>query len=244
MATLRYPRSRDSGPGSVGGNWTVTDIYPGNPALQDPLFPEDETACDDSDSENEDDDEHGVEGGIDIFSAFALDSYRINRDTGTFKDIIAYLKSNSNIRYRNYYGPSAGVLIAKSVYGQAGDTRAPDRWSDVAWPLWTAACQQQSTPPSGIRLIIQEAIANDDTKELLNELTHGKPQTKNGQPAIFSWTPDNQGYYALLQSPNGIGAAYISLHYPNAMGRKYVSKIRAYKDYDIWTMMLELTPIE
>lgn len=246
ISKLQDFRSRDTGPSSVRKDWTVTDIYPGNPALQDPSFPAEETTCDDSDDESEDDDdedEDDSDDGVDIFATFALEYYRIGWDQDTFKDVIAYLKSNSKIRYRNIYGPAVGVLIAKSIHGQYGAQRAPDRWSDVAWPLWKRSCQQKNINPSSIRFIIQEAIANDDTNELLDELTQGMPKESQGKPRVFAWTKDQHGYYALLRSPNGLGTAYMSLNYPDSMGRKYVSRITAYKDYSIWTMTLELSPI-
>ncbi|KAJ5579660.1 uncharacterized protein N7459_005645 [Penicillium hispanicum] len=225
--TVHNPPAEDKGPKTIDGSqWTVTELPTD---VDDPLFPKDEEApCDDDE--------------VELYSDFALQHLSISWNPNTFTDIIAYLKSNSDVRYRNYYGPSIGVIVAKSIWGMQG-SRGVAKWSDVTWPIWLQQCQKQNIQPSQLGYVIQEAISNDDTQALLNEFTAHLPRTDDdGNPAIYTWLPEHQQYYSLLASPNGIGTAYILLNYPNAVGLKYVSSITAFvDDYGIWVMTIHLS---
>ncbi|KAJ5902890.1 hypothetical protein N7495_003418 [Penicillium taxi] len=225
LQTVQKPPSTDPGPSTINSNrWTMVEI---TAELDDPLMSEDEEIpCDDEE--------------LELYSDFELSHLGIKWNQNTFKDILVYLKSNSKLRYRNYYGPKIGVIVAKSNYGQVGKARAPDKWSDIAWLVWVQQCSLQNTLPSQLGYIIQEAIANDDTTTLLDEITRGMAKEEKDKPVVFTWTPQDEEFYALLGSPNGIGTAFLSINYPNALGLKVPSYITAFSEYKIWVMTVHM----
>lgn len=177
---------------------------------------------------------------------YALASLGIDTSSGNFKEVDATLKSNTQIFFKNAYGPKVGVLVASNNQAfQNGQRLAPNSWYQVAWSLWTEQCNAENESPSNLKYVIRETITNDVTGQLLDEITEGTGGQGNdasGNPFVSHWTSDDDAFYALLQSPNGLGVSKILEKYPNNVGYKQVSSIFAFYEpnWEVWTMWFEL----
>lgn len=177
-----------------------------------------------------------IEGILPPFADFALK--RIGKDHSNFKEYSAMPKLRPRSRFSNYYGLTEGVILAidnLSMYNGF----APDKLSDVMWAFW----KTWSTDPSVLQYIIQVMIGDGQTSGILNHFAGGRRgDDGQGRPLVSTWTRDDDAFYALLQSPNGIGVVWMLTDYASSMDYKTVTKISAYFDptYRKWVMWFEL----
>lgn len=184
---------------------------------------------------------------LSTFAKYALGSIGIDAGSFNFKEVDAILKSNAQIYFKNIYAPKTGVIVATDNQAyQNGQRLAPNSWYEVTWSLWNEQCNADNESPSNLRYIIQDTISNDVTSQILDGITKGtnaKGTNDAGQPNISHWGPGDDAFYALLQSPNGLGVTKILEKFPNNVGYKQVGRISAFfeANWEIWTMWLELT---
>lgn len=179
---------------------------------------------------------------ISPFTKFALGSIGIDPGSGNFKEVDAILKSNTQIFFKNIYAPKAGVIAATDNQAyENGQRLAPNSWYEVVWSLWNEQCNEDDESPSNLRYIIRDGISNDVTSQILDEVAEGT-NAKNAN-VVSHWYPGDDAFYALLQSPNGLGVTKILEKFPNNIGYKQVGRISAYfeANWGLWTMWLELT---
>lgn len=183
---------------------------------------------------------------ISTFTKYALGSIGIDAGSVNFKEVDAILKSNAQIYFKNIYAPKAGVIVGldNQAY-QNGQRLAPNSWYEVTWSLWKEQCNAENESPSNLRYIIRDGISNDMTSDILDEIAEGtnaKGTNGAGQPNVSHWYPGDDAFYALLQSPNGLGVTKILEKFPNNVGYKQVARISAFfeANWEIWTMWLEL----
>lgn len=184
---------------------------------------------------------------ISTFTKYALGRIGIDAGSVNFKEVDAILKSNAQIYFKNIYATRAGVIVGldNQAY-QNGQRLAPNSWYEVTWSLWNEQCNADNESPSNLRYIIRDGISNDVTSQILDEITEGtnaKEKDGAGQPNVSHWYPGDDAFYALLQSPNGLGVTKILEKFPNNVGYKQVGQISAFfeANWEIWTMWLELT---
>ena len=109
-----------------------------------------------------------------------------------------------------------------------GFDTAPDRWSTVSWPPWKLACQMDIHDPSDLQYILRMTVIHDATIETLDNAMKaaGKEELDaKGNPTFTTWTPDDDEFYAVLATPNGVGQVYFLVDYSNALKKKTIESI-------------------
>lgn len=180
----------------------------------------------------------------------AMQQERLNMNHPFFYSSLQ-LKSHPAIWYKNDVSPASGIIIAKSNHGEAIDpdsgavTRAPTRWSAAIIPLWKLACQMNGVDPSALQYISQSTVINDQTIAVLNAAMAAANREKadrKGRPTFTKWTPEDDEFYAILATPNGVGVVYLLKDYPATLGWKTIKSIMIYftgqgKDPNVWFEM-------
>ena len=158
-------------------------------------------------------------------------------DSGFFP-CVNRLKTNGMLYYSNRYNAAAGTIIAESNYGQVDCHRAPARWSEVCFAMWKLACGQDPARIGSLRFIVQKFIVNVDSINLLSSLI---PDTLWHTRHAHPFTPNDPGFFALLNCPNVIGPAHITINYAASLGGKRVRKITPYffSEINVYYMVIE-----
>ncbi|KAK5126611.1 hypothetical protein LTR85_009545 [Meristemomyces frigidus] len=180
----------------------------------------------------------------------------------------------TNGQYINIFWPADGVLFANDNYspdymitndkasvvpwkdaqGNALPTVQLRQWSDVVFLSWahiTTAEQQ-----ANLRYVFRRVIRNEDTINVINTIARKKGlkscfKVKQCEWQVPVWPgivveQGDDGFTALLGSPNGRGVAWLLVQHKAAMGKRTVKSIRMWNDLPIGnyqpSMMMELVP--
>lgn len=155
-----------------------------------------------------------------------------------FSSAIANWVHNANVFFPNMFNPTAGVIVAQNNRASAPGNRSPWHWSDVAWPMYASLAEGLYDVPAGnLRYIIRDAMLNEDTLAVLRWFIPRKQHH-----VFYKFIAPDDGFYALLQSPNGIGGAYICMNYATSLQFKTVQSIVVFWDDNrsTWTMIQQL----
>lgn len=78
---------------------------------------------------------------------------------------------------------------------------------------------------------------NEDTLSILKWIV-----PKKEHHIVHTFTPKDDDYYSLLQSPNGIGGAYLCMNYATSLKFKTITAIEVFwsDDSTTWTMIQRL----
>ena len=157
------------------------------------------------------------ESFLSIHAGEAIDSLNLQSQRDTFTRIRnVALRNDKGIRapasslfYDNYYSGPASMIIAANNKGKFGEEpdvqRAPNRWCDVAFNMY-----RDKTGHTDINYIFQDLIANPITHHVMNELKPETAEFDNLEIYCIDYTPrDGDRFFALLQSPNAVGAPYM-----------------------------------
>ena len=134
---------------------------------------------------------------------------------------------NLRTQFANSYGAQAGVIIAEDNKRIKGSKIA---WSTVTAMIWEDTCKNvDKTDPKSLKYIFRDNIVNKATPGFIDKV------------GIKAFKPGEEGFFALLGSENGKGAAYLLLQHSGIIGKKTIKEIVTYKSGDgAYQMYLEL----
>lgn len=155
--------------------------------------------------------------------------------------------------YNNQFSPKYGTVCAVQNNGRSlnGRNDAPDRCeyschrpslhglhlqkvrllilhtgSDVTYAQWRSMCAEHRTDPSTLRFVLREFVLNGATKETVDVIfQQPEYQGPDGTPEVITLKPDDDGFMAMLRTPNVIGPLYMLLTYVNGLQRKTIKQI-------------------
>ena len=160
--------------------------------------------------------------------------------------LTAKLKRNADLFYANFFIPKSGLIIATDIYGRGDDGDvAPSRWCDVAFPLWEELANKQEFAPNSLKFVIQNMVVSSVGNRLIREIfppARRVPGPDNTPPSM-TFTPSDADFYALLQTPNGVGSAYLCINYATSLNFAAVQSISLFY-FDSWggsfTLLIKL----
>jgi len=167
-------------------------------------------------------------------------------DYTTTHDGIQYLPTGAE--YRSMYDADQGVMIWWWKFGPAymGKRQDPPvttlpklkNLHDVAFLDWTRICQVRHKPTSNLRYMISHGLSNIETRQVIQRLLGtmlGHDKDGQGSCERNKWNnrkhfvPADEGYKALLASPNGRGAALMLITHKSVFGQR-----RSIRSIDLW----------
>lgn len=151
--------------------------------------------------------------------------------------------------YDNWFSATAGHIAAefntgridpRMVYGLPHQGRlvpvsewpaAPNRWAEIAFAGYNNVCAQQQRALTSLRFISQLNIANGETRKVVIEISEKVPSElhhawddarDNGFPNAYHWEFDSSdpNFYALLGTPNGVGAVKLLTLYAGSFATR------------------------
>ncbi|KAL8707078.1 MAG: hypothetical protein Q9225_007835 [Loekoesia sp. 1 TL-2023] len=133
--------------------------------------------------------------------------------------------------YNNQYLPSGHTIIAltnrspRLEVGPNNPIPPLNRWSDVAWLLWTLTPGNKDNPSqiSKLRYVIRDNVGNEITREIIERIEGVEPDTLDLPWPGHTYDMRTDGGKALLGTPNGIGVAYLIKDHSDVLGRRIPS---------------------
>ena len=185
--------------------------------------------------------------GLDSHTRLILQELGIAEHENGFKIGENRLIGFGALYYQSRYNPDCGTIIVDAAYGHVTlppsnqEFNAPDRWSDLSFPMWRRACGNDPRRIGSLRYVIQRYLINMETVRLVDEIIPGNVWSARRHAVHF--TPANGDiFFALLHAPSIIGAAYLSINYPNSLHGKTVRIITPYffQEIGIYYLVMEL----
>lgn len=160
--------------------------------------------------------------------------------------------------YRGMAAPADKILIIQNMDKGQGQGVIPKPWrlSNIAWWMWTEALQRHMWQDESddwtkhrkdLRYWYQENVNNEDTKKILDIATMGQ---RSNKVHVMDWLPlgpENDGFWAILGTDNGIGVLHLLRENKEALGVKEIEDIEINvlptleKDGTVlWSLMVDL----
>lgn len=93
-----------------------------------------------------------------------------------------------------------------------------NRWSDIAWLLWS---QKAGNRAGGLRNIVQEVITTPLTRALIEYIEVAEPDNLDLPYPGTIYDMRTNDTKALLASPHGIGVAFMLKDHRNILGPRW-----------------------
>ena len=149
----------------------------------------------------------------------------------------------ANPAYMNYFDGRNGVIAAAANF-KDWDTTATDQrpWpSEVMWYSWVRVARQQGADVSGLRAFVRYFVTNKSTQRVIWEAFKHSSHTREGpERGRVEYTPQDQGFYALLGSVNGKSSMRMLLDHKGHIGYRTVEKVILVGDSDDKEQKLKL----
>ena len=128
---------------------------------------------------------------------------------------------DTSLHYSNVYNPVMGMLVGWRNQELSTFHNSPTQWCDIVFPTWHYHSTTYYDPPNSINYVVQPNIdQNQVTQALIHEILSDKDLNRE---YYWNFMPprgmggDATNYFALLQSPAGIGTAQMLLRYGQSM---------------------------
>lgn len=198
-------RRRDTGPQDLprDGSWTAMGI-----GVSDFTVPLDKSA-------------------VPILEHFGLDDPAVQDFFKEVENRFIRYGPDSYVFYQNQYNPFLGTILAKDNHGLRQHTNT--HWSDMVFPTWKEVCSQYTTAIHSLSYVIRLNVVNPATRGLIDELVPHDRILHEDDFEFWEFHPDDDGFYALLQSPNGVGPAYLLIDYPTSLGLRRSQRSQSFQ---------------
>lgn len=128
----------------------------------------------------------------------------------------------------NYFDGRNGVIAAAANVRDWDTTAADQRiWpSEVMWYSWVRVARQQGADVSGLRAFVGYFVINESTRRVICEAFKHSSHTREGpERGRIEYTPQDQGFYALLGSVNCKSSMRMLLDHKGHIGYRTGEKV-------------------
>lgn len=136
----------------------------------------------------------------------------------------------------NYVDGHNGVVLTVEMFKKY-DQNSPDKqlWaSEVIWQSWLHLAKIERRAASCLRTVGQYFVTNEETKQIIWESLKHSSATREGPiRGHVEYTPLDNGFHALLGSPNGKTMMRMLLDHKSHIGYKTVERIILVGDKDL-----------
>ena len=130
--------------------------------------------------------------------------------------------------YINYIDGHNGVVLTTEMF-KVNDQNSPDKqlWaSEVIWQSWFHLAKIEERAASCLQTIGQYFVTNEETSQIIWESLQFSAATREGPTTgHVEYTPLDNGFYALLGSPNGKAMMRMLSDHKSHIGYKTVERI-------------------
>ena len=137
-------------------------------------------------------------------------------------------RKDKEIAYINYMDGHNGVVLTIEMF-KVNDQNSPDKklWaSEVIWQSWLYLAKLERRAASCLRTVGQYFVTNKETKQIIWESLKHSAATREGPVrGHVEYSPEDNGFFALLGSPNGKTMMRMLLDHKSHIGYKTVDRI-------------------
>ena len=137
-------------------------------------------------------------------------------------------RKDKETAYNNYIDGRNGVVLTADMF-KVNDKNSPDKqlWaSEVIWQSWLYLAKIEYRAAYCLRTIGQYFVTNAETKQIIWEsLAHSAATRVGPVRGHVEYSPLDNGFYALLGSPNGKTMMRMLLDHKSHIGYKTVERI-------------------
>ena len=137
-------------------------------------------------------------------------------------------RKDKQIAYINYVDGHNGVILTAEMF-KTHDKNSPDKqlWaSEVIWQSWLHLAKIERRAASCLRTVGQHFVTNEETEQIIWESLKHSAATREGPiRGHVEYSPLDNGFYALLGSPNGKNMMRMLSDHKSHIGYKTVERI-------------------
>ena len=131
------------------------------------------------------------------------------------------------VAYTNYFDAENGIIICNENY-KARDKNPPGNrlWpSEILWQSWTMEAKTMQCSPSDLKAIVRLQIVNETTKHIIWHALQSSTSSKEGPDFLREYTNIDDGYHAILGSPNGASVMRMLKDHTAAIGHRTIERV-------------------
>lgn len=137
-------------------------------------------------------------------------------------------RKDKETAYSHYIDGYNGVVLTAGMF-RKNDKNPADKQifaSEMMWQSWVHLAKIEGRAPSHLRTVGQYFVVNGDTKQIIRDALQYSSDTGHGpEPGQVEWTPYDNGFFALLGSPNGKVVSRMLLDHKCHNGHKTIERI-------------------
>lgn len=100
---------------------------------------------------------------------------------------------------------------------------APQSWADITVQEWLSMCASFHVSPTSLRYVVLFPVTSSETESVAKDIAEHErvwdTSSPEGGADLFTWTPNDENFYALLGTGQGIGAIELLYKYPETFAR-------------------------
>lgn len=157
-----------------------------------------------------------------------------NIDQGRFRHFDVYASSQLRLDerppYENSYSTRDGVILCHDN-DKNRDTNQPPvkvEASEALFQGWRHCAVADSVPTQTLRSIWRLTVINTITLPVAAEAIRMEYGTSADPTVAYEFTPQSDGFWSLLGTPNGGGILHMLMDHPLTLGRRNVERIKVY----------------
>ncbi|PSS25248.1 hypothetical protein M430DRAFT_15974 [Amorphotheca resinae ATCC 22711] len=129
--------------------------------------------------------------------------------------------------YANHFDGRSGVVVCSENYKDRDENGLGQRlWpSEILWQSWLVAVKNRESKPSDLHAVVRFRVVNNATKRLIWESARRSTCTIEGENGLREYTNWDQGYHAILGSPNGGSTMRMLLDHKREIGYRTVERV-------------------
>jgi len=150
------------------------------------------------------------------------------RSAGTSED-------DDDAAYCNWFDPGHGLIICNENY-KSRDNHPADKmvWpSEVLWQSWKSTALAAGNPASNLRAIVRLTIVNEASKIAIWQASMHSSSSWTGENNEVEYTRLDNGFYAILGTPNGASTMRMLRDHRTELGHRVVEKIVVFGEKDL-----------
>ena len=135
----------------------------------------------------------------------------------------------------NYVDCRNSIIVCSKNYKNQDENPIDDRlWpSEILWQSWAMEAQTQECSQSGLKAIVRFYVVNESTKTIIWKAMQSSTSTKEGPHFYREYTDLDDGYFAILGSPNGASTMRMLNDHKAAIGHRTVERVIVLGDENI-----------
>lgn len=153
----------------------------------------------------------------------------LNVDTNSFVffDVSTPHLKNAEVAYSNQFNPTGGTIISNENYKDKDKNLDGQRlWpSEVLWQCYQQAANDAGVATSKLQFIVRYCVVNKSSLIAIWQAARFSTATSEGPNGSKVYSPPDDGFFAVLGSPNGASTMRMLIEHKSLIGYRKVERV-------------------